>query len=187
LSSPRKVSHAAWYAAVVLFLVAGAVLVLNAQIGGVQVYDVYPTASMRPTLEVGDLVIVEAVPFNNIHLGEVIVFARPDSSGGCTSEIIVHRVVNITGAGLITQGDNRLTNPVPDEGPPANEWPPVPAGCVKGMVVVALPFLGEISEAFPPPLNYILVAAIVVLIFMVELFSGRKGEEEEQPPKQTTP
>ena len=46
---------------------------------------------------------------------------------------------------------------------------------------MSLPFLGRISEAFPPPLNYVLVAAIVLLIFMFELFSGKKDREEEAP------
>ena len=178
MSAPTKVSHAAAYAVIVLLLVAGTALLLNSRIGGIQVYDVYPTDSMKPTLEVGDLVVVEAVAYSSIHVGEVIVYQPPIPGGGCTSEDIVHRVVNITSEGLITQGDNRFTNPVPDEPPLGHSWPPVTPECVKGVVVVALPFLGRISEAFPPPLNYILVGAIVVLIFMFELFSGRKGEGE---------
>ena len=162
------------YATLVLVIVAGAAFVINDRAGGIQVYNVYPTPSMRPTLEVGDLVIVRVVPYSSIHDGEVIVFARPDAYGGCGSEIIVHRVVNITSEGLITQGDNRITNPRPDE---PGGWPPVPAECVKGVVVFSLPYLGRISEAFPPPLNYVLVGAIVLLIFMVEFFSGRREEE----------
>ena len=182
---PSKVSHAA-YAVVVLVLVAGAAFLLNSRIGGIQVYDVYPTASMRPTLEVGDLVLVRTVPYTSIHVGDVIVFQPPIPGGGCSSEVIVHRVVNVTSAGLITQGDNRFTNPHPDEGPPQDSRPPVTPECVKGLVVVSLPFLGRISEAFPPPLNYILVAAIVLLIFMAELFSGRKDEEEKSGGSETT-
>jgi signal peptidase I len=188
LSSPRKVSHAAGYAVIVLLLVAGTAFLLNSRIGGIQVYDVYPTDSMKPTLEVGDLVIVEAVSYSSIHVGEVIVYQPPIPGGGCASEDIVHRVVNITSEGLITQGDNRFTNPIPDEPPLGHSWPPVTPECVKGVVVVALPFLGRISEAFPPPLNYILVATIVVLIFMFELFSGRKdGEEEASGASKDTP
>src|ERR1039458_9196595 len=141
-SSTSKTSHAAVYAVIVLLLVTGSAFVLNNRIGGIQVYDVYPTNSMAPTLEVGDLVIIHSVPYSNIHIGDVIVFARPDEP---------------------------------------QSWPPVPPECVEGMVVVALPFLGRISEAFPPPLNYILVAAIIVLIFMAELFTGRKDDEEEVP------
>ena len=66
---------------IVLLLVAGTAFLLNSRIGGIQVYDVYPTDSMKPTLEVGDLVIVEAVPYSTIHVGDVIVFAPPDSRG----------------------------------------------------------------------------------------------------------
>ena len=176
MSSPSKVSHAAAYAVIVLLVVAGTAFLLNSRLGGVQIYDVYPTPSMRPTLEVGDLVIVQAVPFNSIHIGDVIVFSPPINGGGCETEVIVHRVVNITSDGLlITQGDNRDTNPRPDE---PLSWPPVTPQCVKGVVVLALPFLGRISEAFPPPLNYVLVAAIIALIFVVELFSGNKEEKK---------
>ncbi len=60
MSSPSKVSHAAGYAVIILLLVGGTAFLLNSRIGGVQVYDVYPTPSMRPTLEVGDLVVVQA-------------------------------------------------------------------------------------------------------------------------------
>ncbi len=175
MRTPSKTSRAAGYAVLVLFVIGGVAFIINDRVGGIQLYDVYPTASMRPTLEVGDLVVVEAAPYTSIHLGDVIVFARPNQGGGCSSEVIVHRVVNVTSVGLITQGDNRFTNPMPDE---PSQWPPVPAECVKGVVVLALPFLGKISEAFPPPLNYILVAAIIMLIFMIELFSGKNGEEE---------
>jgi signal peptidase I len=177
LSSPSKVSHAAAYAVIILLLVRGTAFLLNSRIGGVQVYDVYPTPSMRPTLEVGDLVVVQSVAYNSIHVGDVIVYSPPISGGGCEAEVIVHRVVNITSEGLITQGDNRFTNPRPDE---PLSWPPVTPECVKGLVVVSLPFLGKISEAFPPPLNYVLVAAIVILIFMIELFTTSKEEEKTE-------
>jgi signal peptidase I len=178
LSAPSKVSHAAAYAVLVLLVVAGTAFLLNSRVGGIQVYDVYPTPSMRPTLEIGDLVVVQAVPYSSIKIGDVIVFAEPAPGGGCLDIDIVHRVVNITSEGLYTQGDNRFTNPRPDE---PDSWPPVPPECVKGMVVVALPFLGRISEAFPPPINYLLVAAIVLLIFALELYSSRReGEGKER-------
>ena len=173
MSSPSKAA----YAVIILLLVGGTAFLLNSRIGGVQVYDVYPTPSMRPTLEVGDLVVVQSVAYNSIHVGDVIVYSPPISGGGCEAEVIVHRVVNITSEGLITQGDNRFTNPRPDE---PLSWPPVTPECVKGLVVVSLPFLGKISEAFPPPLNYVLVAAIVILIFMIELFTTSKEEEKTE-------
>lgn len=179
MSKTSNASRAAIYAVIVLLVVAGASVLINSRAGGIQVYDVYPTPSMVPTLEVGDLVIVHSVPYDSIQVGDVIVFAEPSTSGGCLSEVIVHRVVEITQAGLITQGDDRRTNPVPDEPPLGYEWPPVPAACVRGVVAVALPYLGKISEAFPPPLNYILVGIIIIVIFMIEFLGGGKREDEE--------
>ncbi len=184
MSASSKASRAATYAVVVLVLVVGAAFLIDSRLGGVQVYDVYPTPSMRPTLEVGDLVLAEAVPYNSIHIGDVIIYSPPIAGGGCEAEVIVHRVVNITSEGLITQGDNRFTNPRPDE---PDSWPPVTPQCLKGLVVVSIPFLGRISEAFPPPYNYALVAAIILLIFLVELYSGsgekgREGDEKAAAP-----
>lgn len=153
----------------VVVLVVAVAYLIDTNAAGVQVYNVYPTISMLPTLEVGDLVVVHSVPYSSIQIGQIIVFSKPDQNGVCTSasEVIVHRVVNKTSWGLITQGDDRLTNPSPDETNP--NWPPVPAGCVKGVVVAAVPYLGRITEAFPPPYNYVLVAAILALVLAVEL------------------
>jgi signal peptidase I len=178
LSATSKVSHAAAYAVVVLVVVIGAAFLLNSRVGGIQVYDVYPTGSMTPTLDIGDLVVVHSVSYDSLQIGDVIVYRPPIAGGGCQAEDIVHRIVNITSEGLITQGDNRASNsnPIPDE---PYEWPPVTPECVEGMVVVALPFLGLITKAFPPPLNYILVAAIVLLIFAIELHGGRKEKQVE--------
>jgi signal peptidase I len=192
--SSSNARRAAAQVVLILVLVAAVAYLISSNEAGVQVYNVYPTTSMLPTLEVGDLVVVHSVPFDSIKEGDVIVFDRPDSSGVCTSasEVIVHRVVNITEQGLITQGDNRNTNPHPDEGPPLYAWPPVPASCVKGVVVVAVPYLGRITEAFPPPYNYVLVAAILALIFAIELRpkrsrqDGEDGEGARAPAKNTT-
>ncbi len=176
MSSRSNVSRAATYAVLILVVVAGASYLINSRTGGIQVYDVYPTGSMIPTLEVGDLVVVESVPFSSLHVGDVIVFGKPSDDGVCTSVDIVHRIVNITDGTLYTQGDNRVTNPIPDE---PTEWPPVPADCVKGEVVFAIPYLGDISQAFPPPLNYILVAIIIIMVFLIEVVSGGKKEQQE--------
>lgn len=202
--SSANASRAAAQVILVLVVVAGAAFLINSNVAGVQVYNVYPTPSMVPTLEVGDLVVVHSVPFNTIHIGDVIVYAKPDQDGVCTSasEVIVHRVVNITSQGLITQGDDRKTNPQPDEVEVApgvwQGWPPVPASCVKGVVVLSIPYLGRITETFPPPYNYLLVAAILVLVFLLEVrpIGGRKeGErkseqagpgEEKQPDEAQT-
>ena len=183
LSSGSNVSRAAAYAIIVLLVVAGAAFLINSRTGGVQVY-VYPTSSMVPTLEVGDLVVVQSTSYSSLHVGQVIVFAEPTDAGTCGSLVIVHRIVEITAQGIITQGDYRFTNPRPDE---PLSWPPVPAQCLRGVVAFALPYLGEISQAFPPPLNYILVAIIIIVVFMLELTTGARKEESEKKEEQPRP
>jgi signal peptidase I len=128
---------------------------------------------MVPTLQIGDLVITQSVPFSSIHVGQVIVYVKPDSLGDCNGETIVHRVVAITSQGLTTQGDDRLTNHSPDP------WSPIPANCVKGVVVLAVPYLGLVSMLLPYPWNYALVGLILVFVFLSELRPS--GKEEENP------
>ncbi len=167
---------AIFYVFLAVALVLGAELVIYDTSGGSPVYAIV-SSSMAPTLDVGDLALVGTVPFSSIHVGDVIVFSRPTADGTCGSEIIVHRVVGIaSGGGLITQGDDRQTNPMPDE---PTAWPYVTANCVKGVVMVSIPYLGSVTTSFPPPYDYILMAAILVLIFLVE-FRGGKGDGDEQ-------
>lgn len=103
MSSPKAGRAVAQVVLVVVLVVAVAYLI-DTNAAGVQVYNVYPTISMLPTLEVGDLVVVHSVPYSSIQIGQIIVFSKPDQNGVCTSasEVIVHRVVNKTSWGLIT-------------------------------------------------------------------------------------
>jgi len=168
---------AIFYVFIVVVIVLGAELAIDRASGGSPVYVVI-SGSMAPTLEVGDLVVVHSVPFSSIHVGDIIVFARPTSGGTCGEEIVVHRVVGIaSNGGLITQGDNRQTNPMLDE---PTEWPYVTANCVKGEVVLSIPYLGSISMLIPPPYDYVLIAAILVMIFLTEFLGGGKEKAEEQ-------
>jgi len=170
----KNVSKGLTYVLIVVVIVAGAQLFVGSALGASPVYVVV-SGSMIPTLEIGDLVIAQSVPYSSIHVGQVIIYARPDSLGGCAGENIVHRVVAITSQGLITQGDNRKTNPNPDE---PYDWPPVPAACVKGVVVLAVPYLGLISMLVPYPWNYALVGMILIFVFLSELRPSGKGREE---------
>ncbi len=167
------------YVLIIVAIVVGAQFVISTAFGSSPFYVVV-SRSMVPTLDVGDIVIVQNVPFSSIHVNDVIIYNTPTpGGGGCGSLVVVHRVVGISSdGGLITQGDNRATNPFPDE---PNEWPYVHADCARGVVVLVVPYLGKISMLFPPPTNYILVAIILVFIFLTEL---RRGKTEEKPAPQ---
>jgi signal peptidase len=173
LVSKRGFGNALIYVLLIVAIVVGAQFVLSSAFGSSPFYVVV-SGSMRPTLEVGDIVVVQNVPFNNIHLNDVIIYAAPLPAGGCRDLVVVHRVVGFSSdGGLITQGDNRGSNPTPDE---PGEWPYVHADCVRGVVVLVVPYIGKISMFFPPPTNYILVAIILVFIFLSEF--RRKGGSE---------
>jgi signal peptidase len=95
----RQGSLAGW---VVTTIVAVAVIWF-----AVGLFPMQPTTiisgSMRPTLDVGDIVIIAKVPADTIETGDIIQFRE---AGGVTT---VHRVVDIEGSGgetvFITQGD----------------------------------------------------------------------------------
>ncbi|MDG6967255.1 MAG: signal peptidase I [Nitrososphaerota archaeon] len=174
MSLSKNVNRAITYVLVIMVIVTAAQLVVGAALGSSPVYVVV-SKSMVPTLQVGDLVVTAPQSYSTIHVGQVIVFQEPTSQGTCPNPeglTVVHRVVAVTASGLITQGDDRVTNPHPDE---PSEWPPIPSECVKGVVVVAIPYLGLVSMLVPPPWNYVLVALILIFVFLSEL---RGGEEK---------
>jgi signal peptidase I len=157
------------YVLIVVVIVVAARLVIGEAFGSSPVYVVV-SKSMVPTLQIGDLVVTEDVPFSSIHAGQIIVFQEPSSATGtCPNPgglTIVHRVYNVTAAGLITWGDDRATNPTPDE---PYHWPPVPSQCVKGLVVLAVPYVGLVSMLIPYPYNYLLVVLTLVFVFLSEV------------------
>ena len=112
----KNVSRGLTYVLIVVIIVVGAQLIVGSALGSSPVYVVV-SKSMVPTLEIGDLVIAQSVPFSSIHVGQVIIYVQPDCWRDCRMRglTIVHRVVAITSQGLITQGDDRATNPLPDE------------------------------------------------------------------------
>jgi signal peptidase len=187
----KNASRGLTYVLIVVVIVAGAQLVIGSALGSSPVYVVV-SKSMVPTLQIGDLVVIHSVAFSSIQVGQVIVYEQPTPQGTCPNPIgltIVHRVVGITGSGLITQGDDRKTNPTPDE---PYQWPPVPAECVKGVVWLSIPFLGLISMLIPYPWNYALVGLILLFVFISEFMqpkrpSGVSGAPAPYPSQAPSP
>lgn len=170
----KNVSRGLTYVLIVVIVVVGAQLIVGSALGSSPVYVVVSN-SMVPTLEIGDLVIAQSVPFSSIQVGQVIIYIQPTTEGTCPNPqglTIVHRVVAITSQGLTTQGDDRATNPHPDP------WDPIPASCVKGVVVLAIPYLGLLSMLIPYPWNYALVGLILLVVFLAELRPSGEGREE---------
>ena len=137
--------------------------------------------SMLPTLEEGDLVVIQQVPFSSIHVGDIIVY------GGTCSDVylsgspvsVIHRVVQNTSLGLITKGDN---NPYTDQAGLIARTP-ITAACVEGKVVFVIPYLERLA-ALPDGLNYVLAAALLIGVAAYEIWGQRRAGQE--PPGATT-
>ena len=78
------------------------------------------TDSMEGTFDRGDLILLEKLPTGdskrNLPIGTIITYHAPVDLDGDSviGDINTHRIVGYEGNSYITQGDNKLTNPVPD-------------------------------------------------------------------------
>src|SRR5438105_3825014 len=71
----KNVSRGLTYVLVVVAIVIGAQLFVGSALGSSPVYVVV-SRSMVPTLEIGDLVITQNVPFSSIRVGQVIIYEQ---------------------------------------------------------------------------------------------------------------
>jgi signal peptidase len=140
--------------------------------------------SMLPTLEGGDLVVIQNVQLSDVHVGDVIVYNGLCSSQG---ESVVHRVIQITASGLITKGDN---NPGPDQGTSGIAISPITEQCLEGKVVFVIPYVELLAyyidqNGLPQWFNYL--PSVLILIVVVISILGEESEEEEEKAPMSAP
>lgn len=131
--------------------------------------------SMLPTLEQGDLVVIQPVTMSQIQIGNIIVYGPPCSTSG---DSVIHRVVagNST-RGFYTQGDDRKTNPGTDQREGIASAP-ITQACLVGRVVFVVPYIERLA-ALPYGLNYAIAAVIFVIIVVSELARGWAPQKPE--------
>lgn len=129
------------------------------------------SGSMTPTLNVGDLIIVQGVPnYNDLYAapapdGTIIVFHKPSD----TEELIVHRTINKVDENgtwfFQTKGDNNLT---PDfwVGDGTNPNGLISQRLLVGKVVAVVPWVGNVPLFIRTPSGLLLI----ILLFLVILF-----------------
>ena len=113
----------------------GSQLVLNTQYPALAVVS----TSMLPTLNVGDVIIVQGLPATQINAhyttGDIVVFRNPNNP----DERIVHRAVKIentsNGYLITTVGDN--------VGGEKDQFSPWPASLLVGKVIARIPYVGN--------------------------------------------
>lgn len=90
--------------------------------------------SMVPTFYRGDMIIVYGD--KDVKTGDIVVFDSPDGKYP-----IIHRVIEINNAGVITKGDN---NSISDEG----RWGTISFDKIYGKAVLKIPLLGWVKILF---------------------------------------
>ena len=159
----------------VVYVVAIALLLLWAYFVQTDTRRVDGT-SMLPTLEGGDLVVIQPTTVNAVHVGDIIVYNSLCSANGLS---VVHRVVaKTTGGNLITEGDN---NPGTDQALGIATGP-ITQQCLEGKVVFVIPYVELLAYyvdyyGLPQWFNYL----PSILILMVVFFSVLGSDEDEEP------
>ena len=147
-------------------------LSLWASFGTPNPFYVVASGSMLPELEVYDILVVQGhAPFEEVGIGDVIVFDRPSDH----NRVIVHRVVSITDDDpytVRTKGDANSAS-IPGTDYPITEKEYI------GTVVHVVPQVGYITQVIKPPVNYIIIVIIVGIMIAKQVLKNRK--ESTQP------
>lgn len=115
------------------------------------------SGSMEPEFSKGDLIIVgEADSYQE---RDIVVFQDGAS-------LVVHRIIEIDGEKIITQGD---ANNVPDE--------PIESSAIKGKVLFHIDKLGTIVSFFKTPVGTVLI--IAAAIALVEIPRRREKDADD--------
>lgn len=118
------------------------------------------SGSMVPALNINDVLIVRnGDSFNNLNVGDVIVFDRP--AGG--DKVIVHRIAEID---IDTNSHDRIIRTKGDANVgsiPGTDYPITRSDYI-GKVVFVIPRAGLLIGMLKPPFNYIIIAIIMILL-----------------------
>jgi signal peptidase len=133
-------------------------------------FYVVASGSMIPVLQVYDVLVVQAhEPFEDIEVGDIIVFNRPSDH----NRVIVHRVASILDDDpktIRTQGD---ANPASI---PGTDFPITEEEYI-GKVEYTIPQVGYVTQLLKPPVNYVIIA-IVVGVMIIKQMIKKKDEKE---------
>ena len=135
---------------------------LQAYFGAVNPFYVVSSGSMYPQLAMYDIIVITGhTPFEDVKVGDIIVFDRPKDH----DKVIVHRVVAVIDDDpktLRTKGDNNQAS-IPGTDFPITEQEYV------GTVVHVIPQVGYITKILQPPVNYIIIAVIVGIMIIRQI------------------
>ena len=154
----------------ILIVVVGVLIIwlgLQIAFGTQNPFYVVASGSMIPVLEVYDVIIIQGhVPFEEIEIGNIIVFNRPSDH----DRVIVHRVISITDDNpktIRTQGDANNAS-IPGTDFPITEEEYI------GKVEYTLPQVGYVTQLLKPPTNYIIIVIVVGVMVVKQMMQKKK-------------
>ncbi|MEM2759593.1 MAG: signal peptidase I [Nitrososphaerales archaeon] len=166
-----KVKHAIKDVLIVVVGVVAVWVALQAVFGTQNPFYVVSSGSMEPVLNVYDVLIVkDGGTFEEVQRGDIIVFNRPEVH----DRVIVHRVIDIRESSekiLTTKGD---ANPASI---PGTDFPITKDDYI-GKVVYVIPKIGYVTRLIQPPVNYIIIAIILAILFFNR--TSKRGEKHDK-------
>ena len=140
---------------------------LTAYFGAQNPFYVVSSGSMYPELAMYDIIVISGhISFEDIKIGDIIVFDRPKDH----DKVIVHRVVAVVDDDpktLRTKGDNNQNSIVGTDYPITEKE-------YTGKVVYVIPQVGFITKILQPPINYIIIAVIIGIMVIRQISKNKK-------------
>jgi len=146
---------------------------LTAYFGAQNPFYVVSSGSMYPELAMYDIIVISGhALFEDVKIGDIIVFDRPKDH----DKVIVHRVVAVVDDDpktLRTKGDNNQRSMVGTDYPITKEE-------YIGTVVHVIPQVGFITKILQPPINYIIIAVIIGVMIIRQVYRKDKKKLMDQ-------
>jgi signal peptidase I len=134
-------------------------------------FAIVVTQSMEPEIMTGDMIIFKSCSYDDVTVGDDIVFIAGESFGQICGQSVVHKVVDIDDSGIQTQGVNSVTNPSPDTDR-------VTAENLLGICIYNSTFLGRLFTFFSKFGVVILIALIAIPIIVKQIIKIVKLAKE---------
>jgi signal peptidase I len=130
-------------------------------------FDTVLSGSMRPGIQPGDVVMVRAVPTDELKVGDVIAFLPP-----AHTTPVLHRIVSIDASGLVTKGDaNNVEDP----------WGKVATDSATTLRLVwVIPKIGLIAHNRGTV--FIGAGALLIAAIALAVLTHKRGGKDDNPP-----
>jgi signal peptidase I len=145
-------------------------------------FYVVSSGSMVPNLNVNDILVVrDGDSFKDLKVGDIIVFDRPDGA----DRVIVHRVAEIFDDSEGNHQIIRTKGDANDGSIPGTDFP-IREDDYIGKVAYVIPGAGVVTKILSPPVNYIIIAAIIALMVITQIGKRKNNNNKNNQSQQAS-